>query len=67
VAYLLAWDAEVNAEDASGLTPLHLAIKASEELKSTRSVRHLLIKGADRNMKDKMGRTPMDIAQEIQH
>jgi ankyrin repeat protein len=50
---LLAWNAEVNAVDINGITPLHLAIKSSEELKSSRSVRHLLIKGAERGIKDK--------------
>lgn len=52
VSYLLAWKADVNAIDSSGLSPLHLAVKAADELKSTRSVRHLLIKGADRGCVD---------------
>ena len=41
-------------------------MKASEEIKSTRSVRHLLIKGAERSTKDRTGRTPMDVAKQIQ-
>lgn len=53
MAYLLAWKAEVNAIDLNGITPLHLAIKSAEDLKSSRSVRHLLIKGADRSITDK--------------
>jgi len=53
VAYLLAWKAEVNALDTNGISPLHLAIKSAEELKSSRSVRHLLIKGAERSSADK--------------
>ena len=61
MAYLLAWQSDVNAVDSNGLTPLHLAIKAAEDLKSSRSVRHLLIKGADRKILDKNGRTPVDI------
>lgn len=65
VAYLLAWDSDVNAVDSNGLTPLHLSIKAAEDLKSSRSVRHLLIKGSNRKIKDKIGRTPMDIVNEI--
>jgi len=51
--------------DCNGLTPLHLAIKTAEELKSSRSVRHLLIKGADRKAQDKMCRSPLDIVKEI--
>jgi ankyrin repeat protein len=65
VAYLLAWNSDVNGIDCNGLTPLHLAIKAAEDLKSSRSVRHLLIKGADRQIKDNAGRSPMDIVKEI--
>jgi ankyrin repeat protein len=61
-AYLLAWNCDVNSTDSNGLTPLHLAVKSSEEIKSSRSVRHLLIKGASRSIRDKLGRTPLDIA-----
>jgi ankyrin repeat protein len=50
----LAWDADVNAKDSKGITPLHLAVKSSEDLQSTRSIRHLLIKGADRATKVKL-------------
>lgn len=40
------------------------AIKSSEEIKSSRSVRLLLIKGARRDVKDSLGRRPIDIAKE---
>jgi ankyrin repeat protein len=49
----------------TGLTPLHLAIKAAEDLKSSRSVRHLLIKGAQRTTVDDNGRTPLMILEEL--
>jgi len=61
VSYLVAWGADVNALDINFLTPLHLAVKAADQLNSTRTVRHLLIKGARRDIKDKFGRTPLDI------
>lgn len=64
---MLAWKADVNAVDINGITPLHLAIKSAEELKSSRSVRHLLIKGALRNVKDKNNRTPIDVVKEIRN
>ena len=60
---MIAWGADVNAVDFNGVTPLHLAIKSSDNLKSTRSVRHLLIKGADRNATDHKGMTPLDIVE----
>jgi ankyrin repeat protein len=51
----------VNAQDINGFTPLHLAVRAADKLKSTRTVRHLLIKGADRSIKDNKGMTALDI------
>lgn len=54
----------MNALDVNYLTPLHLAVKAADVLKSTRTVRHLLIKGARRDLKDKFGRTALDIVNE---
>ncbi|CDW75351.1 dhhc zinc finger domain containing protein [Stylonychia lemnae] len=65
ISFLLAWNADVNAQDQNGLTPLHLAIKQADDTKSTRAIRHLLVKGANRNQEDKLGRTPLTIAKEI--
>eukprot|EP00347_Sterkiella_histriomuscorum_P018539 403345126 len=62
LSYILAWDSDVNAKDSKGLTPLHLAVKQAEDLQSTRSIRHLLIKGADKRATNNDGRTPLDIA-----
>lgn len=64
--YLVSWGADVNASDCNGLTPLHLAVKSAEIIKSTRIVRHLLIKGADRLAKDARGKTAMDLANETE-
>jgi hypothetical protein len=38
-----------------------LAVKSAEELQSTRLVRAILIKGANRDLIDKHGRRPIDI------
>lgn len=66
LCYILAWDVNVNECDSRGFTPLHLAVKSSEDLRSTRSLRHLLIKGADRNIQTfDEGKKPIDIAQEL--
>lgn len=40
---------------------MHLAVKSAEELKSTRPVRALLLKGADREAKDKEGKRAIDM------
>jgi ankyrin repeat protein len=45
-----------------GYTPLHLAVKSADYLRSNRMVRILLIKGANRNLRDHRGRRPIDIA-----
>lgn len=42
------------------MTALHLAVKSVEHLKSTRPVRALLLKGANRSAKDKDGKIPSD-------
>ena len=49
------------------MAPLHLAVKSSEENKSARSVKILLIKGADRNLKDGFDRKPIDIARLVKN
>lgn len=61
----MAWDADVNARDSKGLTPLHLAVKSSEDLQSTRSIRHLLIKGADKDIMDNEGRKAINFAEDL--
>jgi ankyrin repeat protein len=52
LSYILAWDPDLNVPDSEGLRPLHLAVKACEDIRSTRSIKHLLIRGAQRNVKD---------------
>lgn len=66
LSYILSWDVDVNEVDSRGFTPLHLAVKASEDLRSTRSLRHLLIKGADREVRSlDENKMPIDLAMEL--
>lgn len=66
LSYILSWDVDVNEQDSKGYTPLHLAVKSSEDLRSTRSLRHLLIKGADRMIETIDERKkPIDIANDL--
>jgi len=53
--YLLGWlkQSELALQDCDGYTPLHLAVKSSEQLKSGRPLRGLLMRGAPRGARDK--------------
>jgi len=48
------------------LTPLHLAVKAVNDLNTTRPVRALLISGASRKVEDKINRKPIDLIVEVE-
>jgi len=48
LSYLLAMKPNIEIQDQAGYTALHLAIKSVGELRSTRPVRALLLKGANR-------------------
>jgi len=65
--YLLAWldRKALDMKDVEGYTPLHLAVKSVDTLRSSRPVRSLLIKGADRNVVDNNNKKPIDLAQQI--
>jgi ankyrin repeat protein len=61
LCYLLSWVKYLDDPDIEGYTPLHLAVKSVETLKSTRPVRSLLIRGASREARDKNDRRPIDL------
>lgn len=55
---LIAWSTNVDTPDGDGMTPLHLAALSQ----NFRIVKHLLIRGATRNVKDSRMKLPRDIA-----
>eukprot|EP00351_Strombidinopsis_sp_SopsisLIS2011_P000725 CAMPEP_0116873286 /NCGR_PEP_ID=MMETSP0463-20121206/4317_1 /TAXON_ID=181622 /ORGANISM="Strombidinopsis sp, Strain SopsisLIS2011" /LENGTH=96 /DNA_ID=CAMNT_0004514917 /DNA_START=1034 /DNA_END=1324 /DNA_ORIENTATION=- len=55
---------DLEVKDQQGFTPLHLAIKSVETLNSTRPVRALLLKGADRDAVDGNNATCNDMVGE---
>mmetsp|Transcript_44323 Transcript_44323/g.43016 ORF Transcript_44323/g.43016 Transcript_44323/m.43016 type:complete len:128 (-) Transcript_44323:135-518(-) len=59
--YLLSLNPDLEAQDVQGSTPLHLAVKSVEVLMSTRPVRALLLKGANRTSKDNKEKSPTDV------
>eukprot|EP00354_Favella_ehrenbergii_P011337 CAMPEP_0170456526 /NCGR_PEP_ID=MMETSP0123-20130129/4129_1 /TAXON_ID=182087 /ORGANISM="Favella ehrenbergii, Strain Fehren 1" /LENGTH=187 /DNA_ID=CAMNT_0010720029 /DNA_START=892 /DNA_END=1454 /DNA_ORIENTATION=- len=61
LSYLLAWGPSLNTQDQDGYTPLHLAVKSVDQVESTRPVRFLLIKGAEKNIRDNQGQSPADL------
>lgn len=63
LSYLLAWSPELNLRDNDGFTPLHLAVKSVDTVESTRPVRFLMIRGADKEVTDDEGRKPLDLVE----
>lgn len=59
--YLLAWGAEINPQDSDGNTPLHLSIIHAEKETNSRLTKILLLKGADRNIRNNKGLRPIDL------
>lgn len=53
LCYLLAWIKDLEDKDIEGFTPLHLAVKSVDQMRSTRSVRTLLVRGSSRTSIDK--------------
>mmetsp|Transcript_29510 Transcript_29510/g.44859 ORF Transcript_29510/g.44859 Transcript_29510/m.44859 type:complete len:150 (+) Transcript_29510:837-1286(+) len=51
--------------DNDGYTPLHLAVKSAESLESTRSVRALLYRNANTEIKDNKGNRPVELVEEV--
>lgn len=59
--FLLTWGANINLQDQdTGVTALHLATMQG----NSRIVRRLLMKGANRYLKDTSGKTALDLANE---
>lgn len=65
LVYLLSYVEVLDDQDVEGYTPLHLAVKSVETLQTSRPVRALLMRGAPRDKRDNLGRTPADLISEI--
>jgi ankyrin repeat protein len=72
ILYQLAWITKskniklLNSQRSDGKTPLHLAIIKAGETGNTGAIKELLICGADRDIKDLLGKKPYDYIGEIQ-
>ncbi|KAL4490786.1 hypothetical protein ABPG72_021840 [Tetrahymena utriculariae] len=61
INYLTSYsEIDINQLDSQGLSPLHLAVISG----NTKAVKRLLLKGANRNLKDKKDKTPGQLAQQ---
>lgn len=67
LTYILSWGANINLQDIKGLTPLHLAVKTSEDMLTTRTIRALLLKGADPKIRDYRGLTALDYLNDFEN
>lgn len=65
--YILSWlrEEKLSAQDIDGYTALHLAIRSTDELKSSRPVRNLMFANAPLHIKDNIGNVPLDILKEV--
>ncbi len=61
LSYIVAFTQDISPKDAKGLTPLHLAVKSGEDLRSTKSIKLLLLKGADRHALDNHNKRPGEL------
>jgi len=60
--FLLEHDINARDDDAHGMTPLMVAAECSNSLCSEHTVKRLLDKGADINLRDKRGMTALMLA-----
>lgn len=51
-AWLIGFGADVNARNIKGETPIHLLLSKTEKSMDTKTLRSLIFKGAERNIKD---------------
>lgn len=65
--YILSMKPNIEAQDCFGFTPLHIAVTCVEKLESTRNVKALLLRGANRQAKDINGKTPLDHVESIKN
>lgn len=61
IGYILSMKPDIEAQDIQGFTPLHIAVPGVMNLGSTRSVKALLLRGANREAKDNKGKKPIDL------
>lgn len=66
IYYLQSWGVDVNARDFLDYTPLHLAVRYVSRFPSTRAIKELLIKGADRDAQEKNGLMPIDLCDSVE-
>ena len=55
----------MNLRDQEGYTPLHLAVRSVDQVESTRPVRFLLVRGAEKNITDNKGNIPADLIADV--
>jgi len=66
LSYILAWKPLLDKPDFEGQTCLHLAVKAVSMMKNVRLARFIMLRGADKDITDKKGKTASDLIKDIE-
>ena len=62
LSYTLSMNPDLEIKDKAGNTALHLAVKSIPQIRSTRPVRALLLRGADRAARNNKDESCLDMA-----
>ena len=65
--WLIGFGSNVNAPNKDGDTPLHLLMKNSDKLGGTKSVKELIFKGADKELKNNWDMKPAEYLDQVKN
>lgn len=63
--WLMGFGHNVNCQNKNGDTPMHMLIKSKKDMYSTKTVRELIFKGANRSIKNMQGKCPIDFLDQV--
>jgi len=64
--WLIGFGAKVDVVNSHGDSPLHMLLKSDSRMCSVKLVKELIFKGADKNLKNRLGQRPIDLLSNIE-